>query len=99
MVASKLTLNLKMSKILMINKKLHDKKNFGDVVYNKSEICQSFLVKYLEILIDKELNFKKAYHISFAEAKVLRGVGILFKTQAVSSYIYLIGCVIYSLFI
>jgi len=68
MDANKLTLNRKKSNTLMINRKLHDKKDFGAVVFNKSEIYQKFAVKYLGIHIDEELNFK--YHISFIEAKV-----------------------------
>jgi len=76
---------------------LHDKKDFVwwySKLYNKSEICQMFVVKYLGIHIYEELNFK--YHISFIETKVSRGVGILYNLkQFLPSSILL--CVYYSL--
>jgi len=52
---------------MIINRKLHDKEDFGDVVHSISEVCQTFVVKYPGLHIDEKLNFK--YHISLQKQK------------------------------
>ena len=79
MDANKLTLNSSKSNVMLINSKLKDKGKFGNIKTEKSEICITSIVKYLEIFIDEKLNFK--YHITSIVAKISRGVGILYKLK------------------
>ena len=62
MYTNKLTLNSAKSNVILINSKLRDKENFENIKTENFEICITSTVKYLEIHIDEELNFK--YHIS-----------------------------------
>ena len=79
MVANKLTLNSSKSNVKLINSKLGNKGKFGNIRTEKSEICITSTVKYLEIYINEELNFK--YHITSIVAKISRGVGILYEIK------------------
>ena len=79
---------------MLINSKLRDKEKFGNIKTEKSEICITFTVKYLGIYIDEELNSK--YHITSIVAKILRGVGILYKIKNFLPTSTLL-CVYYSL--
>ena len=64
---------------MLINSKLRDQEKFGNTKTKKSEIGITSTVKYLEISIDVELNFK--YHITSIVAKISHDVGILYKIK------------------
>ena len=46
---------------MLINSNLRDKEEFENIKTENSKICIAFIIKYLRIHIDEELNFK--YHI------------------------------------
>ena len=78
MTSNKLTLNLSKSNLMIIPpKKLLPEKYTLSLDFSQITICK--MVKYLGVTIDDSLNFDA--HIKFLENKLVRSLGILFKTK------------------
>ena len=80
-IANKLTLNLKKTKFMLFSNKKKNKKlerNFKININNYS-IKQVDEMKYLGIIIDKNLNWNS--HIQYVSTKLARAAGIIFKVR------------------
>ena len=84
---------------MLINSKLRDKKKFGNITTEKSEICITSTVKYLEIYIDEELVFK--YRITYRLRQKFHVASIFYTRSKIFfqlrlSYVYITALCIHT---
>ena len=79
LVANKLTLNVDKSNFLIISPSIKNKKNEIKLAINNKSIAQKDCIKYLGVLLDKDISWKQ--HIQQVNLKISKGIGILAKAR------------------
>ena len=79
LTANKLTLNVEKSNFLIITSKQQNLSYQVDLKINNKSIIQKDYIKYLGVILDKNLNWKQ--HIQHVNMKISKGIGILAKMR------------------
>ncbi|KAG1664498.1 hypothetical protein GQR58_019790 [Nymphon striatum] len=79
LVANKLTLNVDKSNFLIISPSRKHKTNKVNLFINNTSIAQKDCIKYIGVLLDKDLSWKQ--HIQQVKLKISKGIGILAKIR------------------
>ena len=79
LVANKLTLNVDKSNFLIISPSIKNKTNEIKLAINNKSIAQKDCIKYLGVLLDKDISWKQ--HIQQVNLKISIGIGILAKAR------------------
>ncbi len=79
LIANKLTLNVDKSNFLLISPSRKNTTNKINLSINNEAIAQKDCIKYLGVLLDKNLSWKN--HIQHVKLKLSKGIGILAKLR------------------
>ena len=79
LTANKLTLNVEKSNFFLISSSQHNLSYQVNLSINDKSIIQKDYIKYLGVIVEKNLNWK--HHIKHVNMKISKGIGILAKLR------------------
>ena len=78
LITNRLSLNVDKSNYLIFS--LHNKRDKYNITMNNDKLQEKDYTKYLDIIIDRKLNWKQ--HVSQTKLRLSKGIGILYRLRS-----------------